>query len=417
MSINGGGVGYDSANQSLSNLNDAGNARFTSKQDTLVSGTNIKTVNGVDLLGSGNVVIGEGGTIAIDQTYNSVSTNAQSGTAVAESLLTVANKDLSNLSSNGQMVIDSQNGTISNCILEIPQNLNLTLSNNVLTLKSGSIITLTGSIYTTYTTTVDRTYTISNSQAQGRYYIFASVNGGVIQAPISINKVSSGNTASQPTWDVSLANSAYYNTDTKTLQYATGSQWIDWGVAYPLCMVDVDSNGVASFTKFSDGRDCIFNGMGFIGQTKYILPNVKVLQSIGKNVDGTLKSREYITDSLQLVTQGGTINRRMFLNYNTLQITVSEWYYDEETNLWYEANGNPFVTGVSFLGNCFTTNGIVTDFTINQPYEGVRNLLTDDIKEEVAIKQVDVTTLTGYDATATQVLKNINGVLTWVTEE
>lgn len=28
-----------------------------------------------------------------------------------------------------------------------------------------------------------------------------------------------------------------------------------------------------------------------------------------------------------------------------------------------------------------------------------------------------ITALTGYDATATQVLKNVNGVLTWVTEE
>lgn len=35
---------------------------LNSKQDTLVSGTNIKTINGVSVLGSGDIVIGEGGT-------------------------------------------------------------------------------------------------------------------------------------------------------------------------------------------------------------------------------------------------------------------------------------------------------------------------------------------------------------------
>ena len=277
--------------------------------------------------------------------------------------------------------LNTANYTISNCILEIPQNIKVTLENNVLTLKSGSIITLTGSTYTTYTTTVDRTYTISNSQTQGRYYIFASVNG--IQAPISINKVSSGNTASQPTWDISLANSAYYNTDTKTLQYATGSQWIDWGVAYPLCMVDVDSNGVASFTKFSDGRDCIFNGLGFVGQTKFIYPNFKVLQPIGKNADGTLKSKVYTTDSLQLSTSGNTFNRRMFLNNTVFQVTANNWYYNENENMYYDQNNNPMRDGVVYLGNYFTVNDIVTDFTISQPVRTATVEMLENLNNKV----------------------------------
>ena len=32
-------------------------------------------------------------------------------------------------------------------------------------------------------------------------------------------------------------------------------------------------------------------------------------------------------------------------------------------------------------------------------------------------KQTDLTKATGYDATKTQVLKNVEGTLTWVTEE
>lgn len=51
------------------------------KQDVLVSGTNIKTINNESLLGSGNINISSGGTV--DQTYDPTSTNAQSGVAIA----------------------------------------------------------------------------------------------------------------------------------------------------------------------------------------------------------------------------------------------------------------------------------------------------------------------------------------------
>lgn len=51
---------------------------LSSKQDTLVSGTNIKTINNTSLLGSGDITI----STTVDQTYDSTSTNAQSGVAI-----------------------------------------------------------------------------------------------------------------------------------------------------------------------------------------------------------------------------------------------------------------------------------------------------------------------------------------------
>ena len=53
-----------------------------SKQDKLVSGENIKTVNGESILGAGNIKI----QVEVDQTYTPDSENAQSGIAVAEAL-------------------------------------------------------------------------------------------------------------------------------------------------------------------------------------------------------------------------------------------------------------------------------------------------------------------------------------------
>ena len=49
--------------------------QVSGKQDTLVSGTNIKTVNGQSLLGNGNIDITSGGTITVDSELSSTSEN------------------------------------------------------------------------------------------------------------------------------------------------------------------------------------------------------------------------------------------------------------------------------------------------------------------------------------------------------
>lgn len=62
------------------------NTTLANKQDTLVNGINIKTVNGQDLLGSGDIVISSDGVISIDQIFDANSNNAQSGKAVNEAI-------------------------------------------------------------------------------------------------------------------------------------------------------------------------------------------------------------------------------------------------------------------------------------------------------------------------------------------
>ena len=59
------------------------------KQDSLVSGTNIKTINNQSILGSGNIIIEGGSDVEVDQNYNPESENAQSGKAVKEALTTL----------------------------------------------------------------------------------------------------------------------------------------------------------------------------------------------------------------------------------------------------------------------------------------------------------------------------------------
>ena len=62
-------------------------AAWNDKQDALVSGTNIKTINGETLLGEGNIDIqGGGGGVTIDQSLDSSSTNAVANSAVSAAL-------------------------------------------------------------------------------------------------------------------------------------------------------------------------------------------------------------------------------------------------------------------------------------------------------------------------------------------
>lgn len=63
-------------------------SRVGSKQDTLVSGTNIKTVNGQSLLGSGDITIegGGGGSITVDENIDPTSANPVQNRAVAEAM-------------------------------------------------------------------------------------------------------------------------------------------------------------------------------------------------------------------------------------------------------------------------------------------------------------------------------------------
>lgn len=58
------------------------------KQDSLVSGTNIKTINNQSILGSGNITIEGGSDVEVDQIFDPESENAQSGKAVEEAVTT-----------------------------------------------------------------------------------------------------------------------------------------------------------------------------------------------------------------------------------------------------------------------------------------------------------------------------------------
>lgn len=366
--------------------------------------------------------INTNGSLDVDDYYTKSQINSQMNTKADKNA--TANNSLSNLSTDGQMIIDSQNGTISNCILEIPQNLNLTLENNVLTVKSGSILTLTGDTYATVTSNHDvaRTY---NSLADGRYFIFMAGNLNTLGSAREISVVGSGDTVP----DSSSSLTAFYNTTNKKMYQKENNVWIVWNVVYPLCIIEA-SDGAVSFAKDSNGNDMIFNGACFVGHHAVVYPDIKVLIAKGFNPDGSLKSISIKTNSVQVVDisvakevfgikSDNTIDTAAYSSVPYLEINeipttnIGSYVYNTRNNLcyrWFNSGGYYVQTDLIYLFKSSKSDSTVTDFTIRQP---VRTATVEMLKD----KQNDLTTVSGYDATATQTLKHISGVLTWVTEE
>lgn len=293
-----------------------------------------------------------------------------------------ASTSLDNLSTAGQMIVDSQNGTISNCILEIPQNIKLEIVNGHPVIKAGSKVALTGATYTETTITQDTVIGIQNfGVSDGLVFYTSFVSSYLGYVPLS--RIYSG--SSQPT--VSGNTNLWFNTEDKKIYYTlnAGADWNTLSVfSFPLAAVHMNSSGqITNFLKDSNGNDMIFNGAGFIGHHAFIYPNVKALLPDEFNTDGSLKSSKILTDTLQIIkllTQLGrslcfagskNIGSIAFVsvkNKNELQQQYL-YQYCQETNstwLWNNSAWQNNTKRCQFVA--YTYNGTtVTDFTIRQP--------------------------------------------------
>lgn len=320
---------------------------------------------------------------------NSVARRTNTGTlAVATP---TADDDATNKSYVDSLA-DSQNGTISNCVLEIPQNIKLELSNNVLTLKAGSVLVWGGSEYMTYTTTVDqnRTYIPTSGQYGTLCLVFAARTSGALSGIYSLSHIFSGPTESRP--ESPITSTVYYDTTTKLFNLYGSTSWNnDWAVAYPLCAIKVDENGVMSFAKDSKGRDMIFNGAGFVGRHAFVYPNVKALLSEGFNDGGGLNSLSFTSDKLTIwelnTSSNALLCNRFTTNFYVTKVGIDldsiddikdtyNWHYIKSLNMFYRKTTELQAERACLFVKYTYDGTTVTDFTIRQPYQGARNLLT-----------------------------------------
>ena len=109
------------ANVSLNNLDNLGEARFNAKQDVLVSATNIKTINGESVLGSGNIEIkGDG----LENKITNCILEAPNGVATYSGNTITVKAGLKVLIPNGR----NADGTLKNIERILTQDENLTIT-------------------------------------------------------------------------------------------------------------------------------------------------------------------------------------------------------------------------------------------------------------------------------------------------
>lgn len=296
-------------------------------------------------------------------------------------ITTRADTSLSNLTATGKN-IGNWSTNVTNCITAIPQDITLTLSGGTLTLKSGSKVYVpNGSgVFDETTITSDKTATITTNRTD---VVFIKPSTSVIyNLPVSL--CFSGTTA--PTFVGNYA--IWYDTTNNVVKFTSdaGSTWVT-GLSLPLGVVTSSATAVTEIKQ-------VFNGVGYIGSSAYILPGVKGQSPKGRESDGTLNNTAWETTSVTVVNLNDTYsfnnadlvylsvqNRLDFASFGGIVVsetaptlgTYYYWYQPSTNKTFYKAaSGTDWseVTATA-LGKWSATSGIITAFSSNTVFRSV----------------------------------------------
>lgn len=304
--------------------------------------------------------------------------------------------------------VEDINSKITDCVTNIPQDIKLEISSNVITLKAGSKAYLPDG--TTYTATQD--IVLDNAQ-------FGSATGDWVLAMTADNSIFPRSFANCVSGAGATTVAGYaFNTTTNKIHWFSGGgveQAAD--CSFPIAVFHTDS-GVPTVIKQ------IFNGYGFIGSAIFVLPGVTCFGAAGRNADGTVKN--YVFTTSQVITNtpsttNGTIECVIRDNQiqepsglvwpvnKTAEITNpnAAWYYCLEDNIcgvW-----TPSTQTWSQIGHCvFATvtlsSGKITEFKSKTVFHAVDYNDTDFIAHQAmpGNSYVDLTLVsTGGTYTAT----------------
>lgn len=350
----------NAADHDLSNLTPIGIAKFTAKQDTLVSGTNIKTINGTSLLGSGDIVIQSAPNLDNKSITKNTADELQTVGVINQNNASQAVKTWTGTKAQYDAIVSKDSGTlyyltdvqkiyygtnlvcekfnrnianwssnVTNCITEIPQDIKLELNNGTLTLKAGSKVYIPNGFESDGTTPkfdvviigADKTRDWTYSEQGLMFYIHDT--NMIHQVPL--NSIYSGTTA--PTGTLPAPTCWYDTTNNKVkVTSDSGATWIDT-YSLPLCLLAANGTQITSI-------DQVFNGFGYIGSTVFVLPGVKGLIPDGRNEDGTLKNIEYTTSSVLTSTQaftGWNGKWSLYLSASSIRYHPTELEYISDT--------------------------------------------------------------------------------------
>jgi len=305
--------------------------------------------------------INNGGNIAIPTSAGTM--------ALTSDLTNFADKDLSNLTSQGKNIAN-WSSNISNCITEIPQDIKLELNNGTLTLKAGSKLYIPNGagVFDEIIIDSDKSVEFQSWGSNTRMFFYNPTTDNFTGNILTYTTSGPSASPSNPTW-------VWYDT-TNNLVKRTGNSGSTWesGWSFPICVCTNVQNTSSSI-------DQVFNGFGYIGSTVFALPGVKGLIPNGRNEDETLKNTEFIIDNVKTKTcnsgtkhiavRGSSINN--IAGYYQQETKPSEnyslWYKPSE-NLYYDT-GTGTISQVNFIVAIKVIcdiNGKITSFNPNNTF-------------------------------------------------
>lgn len=216
-------------------------------------------------------------------------------------------------------------GMLTNCLLEVPNNIKYEFKNGVLTLKAGSVVIVPNGLEDDGITprfdhkTIVSDITYNGLPFDGECFIF--VNSDNKLDAVATSHCTSGATPLPSLW-------TWYDTTNnhikQTQDYIT---WINTGFSFPIFSMSLQTS-----TPYFKSVNRVFNGMGHIGSTVFILPGVKGLIPNGRNANQTFKNIEYKTIKVHHASELGatSINRPLFIDKNNYIFRASK-YFEQDT--------------------------------------------------------------------------------------
>lgn len=250
---------------------------------------------------------------------------------------------------------DLSTNRITNCLTEIPQNINLELSNGVLTLKAGSKAYVPNNVgvFNELVIQEDKTALLGNTD--GQYFLFVRDNGEEVFCNQLVSEAISG------TIPPSLKGLFYNTEENKIVLYDEGILK-DESFSLPLAIVTISEDKVISI-------DQVFNGFGYIGSTIFALPGIEGLIPNGRNTDGSLNNTKFTTANVLTKTETSALSGNIGLNASTIQ-NFTTAYYDDKSNLVLNSSG---VNLASALCGTYVRgeSGRITSFQPKLPFQAI----------------------------------------------
>jgi hypothetical protein len=277
---------------------------------------------------------------------------------------------------------------ITNCLLEVPQNIKLELNDGVLTLKAGSKVIVPNGFEADGATPKFDEIVVTQDLSVGASSLSTAERGIVlINGGITLIHWASNKSGTSPT-----TQGFYYHTGENKF-YRDGVAQTNF--SFPIMVGDYTSQYGFNNIKH------VFNGMGYFGSTMWVDKGVKVLFPNGRNEDGSLNNIEgttqivklytvpntYTNPSAQLVidSANGIKPNKFGIACNgyievdeipTSKIPNKNWLLHRPSNLVYQwdSTASKYILKSASLVAVVaisTSTGVITSFQPNKPFRAV----------------------------------------------